>query len=711
MERIFNGGARGPLAGVAPSGKDDPDFYEYSVLALIQDAVSYEESDLAPNRETATRYYYGMEPSLDGKEVMDLTGDPPVTDEAADNRSTVVSTDVKDTVLSIMPTLMRIFGGTEHALEFLPNYEGASETAAFATDYVRKVIWQDNDGFNILHGAFKDALTTRLGIITWWTDKSPEVTERTFDSVSRDQLGMLLEEAKSLNPEILGSDGVEVVDGIQYAKNVTIRYTKVKPKTVVAGVPPEEFRVSRNAKTVKDAQLVGHESFVRVSDLVEKGYDADFIASKAGSLHDWSEEKFLRNPGYGTDFTLNDYVRYGSFYVRVDKDGDGINELRHIQTVGEDYQIIDDEIANYPRFATLTPDPTPHTLVGDSAADLVMDIQRINTNLLRAGFDSLTTSIFPRTAFNQLTVNVDDILNDDPSDPIRVRGNPAENLMSFTQVPVAREAFEAKGQMDIVRQMRTGISEASKGLDPRALQSTNVVGVEAVLSGAQERIELIALIFAHGGMKDLYKGLLQEISDNAPNKAESVKLRGKWVQVNPSLFDASMGVEVNPALGKGSDQARLMGLMHVAEMQQNVVAKFGMGNGVVGPEEMRNTIVDIMSLNNIRNHSRYFRELTPEQIQAIETAPTEPSPELIIAQSAMEEVRSKTASAIGKQQIEEKKITQKSIDDAADRDQKRDEVNINAFIKLAEIATNGILASAEADAAVDAEVEPRNTDA
>lgn len=711
MDRIFTNSNRGPLAGIAGTEDMDPDSYEYTVRSLIDDAVSYEESDLSPNRETSQRYYYGLEPSLDGREVLDLTGDPPVEDEDTIGRSTVVSTDVKDTVMSILPSLMRIFGGTEHALEFSPTSSETSEVAMFATEYVRKVIWSDNPGFSILYGVFKDALTVRYGAVEWDTDNTPEITERTFTSLTRNQMGMLLEEAASLNPEVVSWNGnATTPEGEQTAENVVIRYTKVKPKTIITPIPPEDFRISRNAKSVKTADIVGYECYIRASEVIEEGYDKEFVESKSGTVNAWSEEKWLRNPGFGADFSLSDHVRYGSFYVRADKDGDGINELRHIVTIGDDYEIVKDELVDRVRIALFTPDYTPHTAIGDSAADLVMDIQKINTNLLRAGFDSLSQSIFPRVAFNQLTTNIDDMLDDSVGGPIRVNGNPMESIYPIPNQQVAQAAFDAKMQMDGVRQMRTGISEASKGLDPRALQSTNVVGVEAVLTGAQERIELIALVFAHGGMKDLYEGLLQEIVDNAPNRAEVVKMRGKWTEINPSLFDANLSVEVNPALGKGSDQARLMILNEVRQTQMAVVEKFGMGNGVVGPQELRNTIVDMLTINGIRNHTRYFRELTEEQVQAMETAPQEPTPEMVVAKATMEEVRSKTAMAVNKSKQKDAEIEQASLDKEKDRDLKRDEITIDAFLKLTEIASDGILASAEADAATEISVTPRNVD-
>ena len=154
-------------------------------------------------------------------------------------------------------------------------------------------------------------------------------------------------------------------------------------------------------------------------------------------------------------------------------------ELRRIITMGEDHKIVEDEPANRIKFALFSVDPISHTIVGDSIADLMMDIQRIKTNLARAVLDSAAECINPKTVINELVTNVDDALNDDLGAVIRTRGDPSA-AVAFNNIPfLGQAALPIIEFLNDVLQRRTGLSDAAKGLDPKALQSSTMIGVEA----------------------------------------------------------------------------------------------------------------------------------------------------------------------------------------------------------------------------------------
>lgn len=619
--------------------------YENFVKSLIADAVDYNDSDLSPDRETAIKYYEGLLPGLDGDQTDPTTGDPMAPDDEDVNQSQAVTTDVRDTVLAIMPSLMRIFTSAERIAYFEPNSQDGVDMAEQQSDYIEKIFWDENDGFLLLHDVFKDALTQKTGIVKWWTEDKLVPKHANFGQISAEQVAAMIQEYITLSPDSPPPELIEAVPSLNtpgmYSK-ATIRYYESMPKHCVDSVPPEEFRIDRRAKTVKKARLVGHQTLVTPSYLVSLGVDPIVVEDYKGKFDHYTVEADLRTPGIDTSYVQQDMVEYGEYYIWVDGDGDGIDELHKICVIGDNYDIIDDELVDDVCFAVFCGDPRPHTVIGDSIADLTMDIQKINTQILRGSLDSLSASMYSDLVVNELTTSVEDVMAGGVGKIIRTRTDPNSAVKEFSKQFIGDAAFTMMTTMDGIRQRRTGISEASKGVDPKALQSTNQIGVEAIVSGAQERIELIARIFAETGFKDLWEGLLREVC-RFPNKAKTILIRGQWKEINPSLFDPNLSCKVNPTMGKGSDMTRLMVLQAIKADQLMIMQQFGVGNTMVTPQHYLNTLTDIAAIGNVKNMARYYNAMTPEQITALQQAPKEPTAEDKIATAELEKVRSQTA--------------------------------------------------------------------
>lgn len=684
VERIFTnslvpaGEAFGVLGEVQDFAGDD-DTYQAMVAALITDTVDYEESMLSPEREENMRYYYGLEPSLSGLDETVYNSADTSSEEDEPVRSSIVSTDVRDVIMAIMPSLMRIFAASEHSVDFQSRTEQGDDYAKQATDYIRYKFWEENEGFLILYSAIKDCLQNRIGVITWWTENKTDIRVETYQNITLEQAGLLVSEgAEIIEQSPIGPNGT--------ISNLAVRFQKEQPALKVEAVPLDEFRVSRRARRVSNANIIGREQYLRASDLIALGYDPEDVLSHVGASMPYVADRWLHNPFDQMDNDpFNDLVRYGDYYVRIDRDGDGVAEVRRICTMGDNFTIVDDNPVNNVPYSVFSPDPKQHALIGDAITELAKDIQRINTNLIRGSLDSLAQSINPRTAINETLTNVEDALNDDLGAVIRTRGNPRDAVFPIVIPFVGADAFSMKQQMDAMRQSRTGISEASKGVDPKALQSTAVVGIDLIANGAQERIELIARIIAETGLAPMYRGLLQEVTNNQ-NQKETVKLRGKWTEVNPSIFDPGMRCTVNPALGKGSDMTRLTALADVKNTQLMVIEKFGLNNGIVGVDEVRNTIVDMLAIANIRNVSRYFKEVTPEVKAAIEQAPKEPDPATLLAHAEMEKVKKDVV-------VAQANLDQQSTKNQMDDDFRRDKMEVDMFTDLVGIMAQ--FASAE----------------
>jgi hypothetical protein len=662
-ERMFDNSGVGNGSSAPEHDTSDPEQYEYLVRALIDDAKSFEDETLAPDREDNLEYFYGDKPAIEN---VDEDGNP--------TSSTVVSTDVRDTVMAIMPSLIRIFTSPEHIVFCQPNYEGQEDLAQQQTDYLEYVFWEDNNGFMLLHDAFKDALATKTCVLYWYTDMAEEPKTQEFQNLSMEEYQLLLSEGAEPTAEPIPDE----MNPDQIA-SVTMTWMEEKPIIKIEGVPLDEFRVSRDAKSVDDATLIGFDTTVRKGKLVALGYDEDELEEHLGGRTDnFAADRSFRNAGLEETSVLEkNEIRYGEYFIRIDKDGDGIDELRRICTVGDNHHILEDNAVQYATFAVGCPDPRSHTLVGDCPADLVKDIQRIKTNMLRGSLDSLAQSIWSRVVFNEQLVNTDDVLNDEIGAAIRTKGSPAETVMSLPSEFVGQPVFAMFDAMERLRQQKTGISDASKGLDPKALQSTALSGVDAIISGAQERIELIARLMAETLLKPLFKGLLREIT-NSPNQERTIQLRGKWTKVSPSTFDANTRISVNPTLGKGSDISRLMALQEIKQTQLMIIEKFGLKNPVVGPQEMMNTINDMMAIANVKNFARYFKPIDDATMEQINATPDEPAPEMVLAQAEMEKTRAKVAADIAKGDQADKKLRWED-------DFRRDELALKSILNAAEI--------------------------
>jgi len=676
---------------------EDEQTYENYIASLIADAVDYDESFLSPERVENMRYYDGEYPRL-AVTSEEATGD---IEEDDVNRSQAVSTDVQDTVMAIMPSLMRIFFSSDNVADFRPSRPDQVDKAREQTEYANYVFKEENEGFMLMHSVFKDALINKIGVATWWTEDDKKIKERTFNDLTQEDVLRIIQQwtdgdneaqVEIVNKEDIMKGGLDEQTGVM--KEVKMKYTSSTPCHRVEAVPPEEFRIDRRARTPYDALLIGRDQLLTISDVVSKGYDYEQIEEYAGDHGAYyTEEQQQRTPGVDDAIINNRLVRYGEYYIRVDRDGDGYAELRKICVVGDDFGIINDEPADYVKYAVFCGEPTPHTVIGKAMADLTKMFQNINTQLLRGALDSISSTLFPDTYVNEFTVNLEDQLNDEVGKTVRVKGDPGGAIYEHVPNFIGAQVFEMMGVINELRQRRTGISEASKGVDPRALQSTSVLGVEAIVTGAQERIELIARIFAETGFKHLMKGIIREISDH-PNIKKTVELRGKWTTVDHSLFDPDMRLIVNPTLALGNDASRLQALQGIKDTQMLIMQQFGPGNVIVTPQEFMNTVEDMLAISNIKNVNRYFRPVTPELIKQLQDAPKEPSPEQLLAQAELEKVKA----SVVKTKAE---VSQKGVQMALDEDFRRDELGLKSLVDLIEALQKGEADTLKAQALVE----------
>ena len=573
------------------------------VAREIEDAIDYIDNYISPDRALATEYYRG-EPFGNEEE----------------GRSQVVSMDVRDTVQAIMPSLMRVFHGSDESVSYIPTGPEDVENAQQATDYANFVLNRDNNGFLVMHSAFKDALIRKVGIIKcFWEDKT-EVETFHMTGLDDAALSALAAEPDAeitvQSSETVGEPQIDPQTG-QFIMpplihDVTVEYVRPDGRVQVEAVPPEEFLISRNAKSISDASYVGHRRIITVSELVAMGYAEEDVEGLASAHDDMSMnvERRTRNSALTNEMNARSddamrKVAYVESYVRVDHDGDGIAELRKICTAGDGNKVLRNDAVEMSPFCSFCPEPEAHDFFGLSVAEVVMDIQRIKSNVMRNTLDSLAMSIHPRIAVTEGMVNLDDAMSTEVGSIIRQRS--AGQIQVLSMPFVGQQAFPVLQYMDEIKEARTGVSKASMGLDAAALQSSTAGAVNATVSAAQQHIELIARIFAETGMKDLFKIMLQLITTHQ-DQARMVRLRNKFVQIDPRAWDAKMDVSVNVALGRGTDTERMMMMRQIGEMQKEAMATMGQQNPLTDIGKLSNTLKSMTELAGFKDTSQFWSD-------------------------------------------------------------------------------------------------------
>jgi len=645
------------------------------IRSEMDDAEDY-INQIGKDRAESTDYYLGNEP-----------------ENVSDLQSNFVSTDVRDSVLFMLPSIMRTFFGTKKVVEFVPNGPEDIAVAEQQTDYINYIVQQKNSGFKVFYDAFKDALVRKSGFVKAFWDETMTATTHEYtdlDPASYQALildpdvevvdeSIKMESITMLNPET----GEEIVQESPASYDLTIRRVKRKDQVCIEAVPPEEVLISRNARSFAESPYVAHRMVKTVSDLVAMGYDRDEIEEYAGSGSSFDADTYTERearepigsnmyPG-GADSEHSKEVLYVEHYCFYDLDDDGIDERVRVCTVGNGANIVNCEAWDDLPIAMFCPDPEPHTAIGSCPADYVKPIQAAKSQIMRDTLDSLGHSIFPRMGVVEGQVNIDDVLNTDIGQPIRMR---APGMVQPFSVPfVGKEAFPVLGYLDESKENRTGVSKASAGLNADALQSSTKSAVAATMSGAQGRIELICRHFAEGGMQQLFK-LVNGLVIKHQDAQAMYRLNNQFVTVDPRYWDADKDMVVNVAISKSRDEEKSALLAQMAGKQEQILQTMGPSNPLVSLQQYSNTLTKIIEMAGFKDAQAFINT----QVPPMPPQPEQQQPDAaeMLAQAEMQKAQVQAQKAMIDAETDRMKII---MDD--DRD--RDKAEANIRLKAAEL--------------------------
>jgi hypothetical protein len=595
------------------------------IQAEIDDAIGFIESETVEQRKQALEAYlrqpYGNE--VEGK-------------------SQIVTGEVAEAIDGALPSLVRIFTGSDNIVVFEPQGPKDEASAKQATDYCNWVFNRDNAGVAILHDWFKDALLQKNGIVkAYWEDKEDVTKERYFD-LSNDELAMLMSdetmeivEQDTTEFPIFDPMGQPVIDPMGMpvmgaTHNVVVQQKKKSGKVTIENVPPEEFLISKKARTIADSPFVAHRQMLTRSTLVAMGFNKKQIEGlQMGDALAYTPERVARYSAgeqpyqVQTDDPSMQEIEVFECYVKTDIDGKGIASL--VQVFYASNEILEDakgkemiEEVDYVPFHSICPIPIPHKFFGNSLADRTVDLQLIKTTITRQMLDNLYLTNNARVVAVEGQVNLDDLLTSTAGGVIRAKSQGA--VQQLVVQNVANQAFPMLQYLDTVQSKRTGVSDASQGLDPAILQNVTAAAVASMQQAGAGKIELMARIFAETGVKSLFQGILHLLC-KYQDKARVVRMRGEFVEFDPRTWANQYDVSINVGLGAGNRQEQMAMLSMVLAKQEQLIGQYGPANPYVSPAQYRGTLGRMVEIAGFKDSAEFYKAITPEQDQMLSNPP------------------------------------------------------------------------------------------
>lgn len=626
----------------------------------MRQAIGYWGGKLSEQRRRAEYYYLGLAKG-------DLT--PP----EVDGRSSFVSTDVRNTIESMLPQLMVKFVGSDSVVEFEPTKPGDEQKADMCTQYMNYLFFKKNNGHAITYNWFKDALLQKRGIIKVWWDTRGEERREEYKGLNDIELAQILEDPEvepieqntypdeeaakqreqlleQLNGQLMQAQQAmqagapqalqatmqiqAQIDAINQQPqkllyDVAFRRKLQVGKVTIENVPPEEFLISRKAKDLNSASFVGHRVMRTMSELRSMGYkNLDNLGTDDGAamlnaerierLSFDDEQAYINVENLTTDESQRT-IWVTECYIRCDYDGDGISELRKVVRAGN--QILDNEEVDGHPFISICPIPMPHKFFGLSIADVAMESQKYRTQLLRAQIDNTNLQVNGRYFAVEDQVNLDDLLTSRPGGIVRVKNPNAVGRLDQGTMDLSATS-NLMEWMEQFLENSTGWTRYSQGNDGKGLNDT-ATGVVTITNRGDMRTDLIARHFAEGFV-ELFRLMLKLTSQNV-NRKQVVRLTGGWQELDPREWRNQFDVNINVGIGMGDRDQQVQRLMALQATQAK-----GLQIGIATPKNLYESSTELAKALGYKSGDRFFNDPSKNP------PPPQPNPIQMQAQAQMQ---------------------------------------------------------------------------
>jgi len=633
---------------------------EQDIAALVAHEIrlarNYDTQDLSEKRQRAINYYYG---------VMEDTPPEP-------NGSKVVSKDVSEVIGWMLPGIMRVFMASGRIAEYEPTTQKDEPFAEQASDYVQYLFMRRNDGYRILYNCTHDALLQGDGVIKHWWDDTPDETVTTHSGLDDMSLtNLVVQPGVEILAHTLEEDGTNTIK---------IKTVKSTGRVRVEACKPESLLTNPDAITLDlkndDCRFVAQHEEVTRSRLVEMGFDKSKVANlgDAGtSIADKEEDLARDHERSRMDDAKDDSlarVDLYECYFKADIDGDGMAEVVRAYYAGKgdagtllDWEEWEDDLP----FTLIPCEPVPHRIDSLSVADQLMDIQQIKTVINRGMLNNIYAVAHPtREVDHESVINPETLAN--PKHGAIIWKKKGSAPIQAHEIPfVSDKLLLAIQHIDQVTERRTGVSRSTMALDPDALQNQTATAVQKATDAAYSKIELIARNMAELGWRNVFRAILRLVVKHQ-DKPEIIRLRDKWVEMDPRAWSADMDCTVNVGLGTGSRDRDMVMLNTVLTAQQTLATSaLQMGFPQITIEmlpKIVKTLVKQAESAGLRNGDEYYPEFDEAklgQMMQIASQPKEDPKIAVEREKAQIDMQAKQAGL----QLEAQKSAMEAERDAA----------------------------------------------
>ena len=576
---------------------------------------------LVSNAESSAVIYNGEFSRINERLLKDYLQEP-YGDEVAD-QSQVISSDVQDVVESDMPSLARVFLGSTQPVAFEANTANEAENIEIdeKNTYVNHLIMNQPWSYQTLFSWMKDATIQKNGVVKYFMEDSRKTEEVGYSGVNENELNQIIID--------LQRDDVQKVEIASQLGNedqsfdITFKVTRGKQEFKIVGVPSEQFLISRNAKSIEDAELVGDTSCNKTrGQLLSEGFKRSLIDQLPRISSDRNNKSTLKNirnkdTGNTNDIAdindwANELVELTDLYVRIDWDGDGIAERRHILKSGN--VILVNEAFDHEPYATLSGLIMPHKAIGRSRGELTQQTQRVKTVLMRQTLDNIYSVNHPRNVVHP-DVNLDDMSKIRMNGIVRMKTKtniiPQQAVLPLVVPSLAPQTLQVIQYMDSVRAQSTGTYMASQGLDADAIAKETATRFTGVAEKGDEKIELVARTMAETGWRKLYEGVAWMVAHFQDSESEIMVL-GKPLTVDPTKWRYNHNVTSKVGLGAGNQEKLVGAIQGILGIQQQMKMQ---GSQMVDESKMYHSLSEIVNGLGFKQVDKFFNNPErPEQL-------------------------------------------------------------------------------------------------